>query len=292
MIYTLEKDQLKISINSFGAQLESLRHLESSAEYMWQREDYGWNQCAPILFPFVGRLKEDTTLIDGHACHMPIHGFIQYMDSSQVTQTAESLSFTFRASPETLSCYPFQFELTIRFEIQDSSLTQYFHVTNTDTRMIYFTLGAHPAFNCPIHPQESFEDYVIFIDCDDKVPLLNPSGTLEPDQLRLIPYLNKKILLRHELFKDDALIFRNIKNKKVRLCHGITEKGIEMNFSHMKHLGIWSPKYINAPFVCLEPWMGLPNILGESMNFTEKTDIISLIPGETFTTDFSLSLFV
>lgn len=290
MLYQLSNGTIMIHVNSLGAQLESLRHLETATEYMWQREAYAWSQCAPVLFPFVAKLYQDTAWIAGKEYHMKIHGFIQNMEAKSVVRTEDKISFYFHSDAGTLACYPYEFGLTVIFQLSDNTLIQRFRVENPGSNPMSFTIGAHPAFNCPLHPGECFEDYCLFIEDTAHVPLLNPDGTLEMDNPRAIPCKNGRIPLSHGLFRDDALVFTDLKTKKAALCHRDTHKGIEMTFTGMNYLGVWSPKHVDAPFVCLEPWMGLPNCKGEERDFSKKPGMICLNPGENHTTGFSVAL--
>ena len=58
-----------------GAQLVSFQN-SSGKEYLWQRDPAYWEECSPILFPYVGPVPE-TVIIHGKHYAIPLHGFVK-----------------------------------------------------------------------------------------------------------------------------------------------------------------------------------------------------------------------
>ncbi len=55
-----------------------------------------------------------------------------------------------------------------------------------------------------------------------------------------------------------------------------------MRFKGYPHLALWSKPM--ADYVCIEPWLGLPDREDESLDLTEKTSYKTIQPGTTFST--------
>ena len=58
-MHILENKDLKIAIKNHGAELSSIQKKATNTEYLWQADPAYWGRHAPVLFPIVGRLKED-----------------------------------------------------------------------------------------------------------------------------------------------------------------------------------------------------------------------------------------
>ena len=59
MIVTIHNDQLTLTADTLGAQMESITSYKGT-EYLWNGDERYWKGRAPVLFPFVARLKDKT----------------------------------------------------------------------------------------------------------------------------------------------------------------------------------------------------------------------------------------
>ena len=59
MNYEIKNSFIKAKIRSFGAELNSLQKITNNFEYIWQADSKYWARHSPVLFPIVGRLKDD-----------------------------------------------------------------------------------------------------------------------------------------------------------------------------------------------------------------------------------------
>ena len=62
MIVTISNTKIAASINTFGAELTDLK--KENTNYIWTIDENYWNKTSPVLFPIVGRLKNDTYKIE------------------------------------------------------------------------------------------------------------------------------------------------------------------------------------------------------------------------------------
>ena len=75
MIYSLQSERFRLSASDMGAELTSFCDLRGGEyEYIWQNREI-WNGQSPLLFPIVGRLREDTYALSGKNYRLEKHGF-------------------------------------------------------------------------------------------------------------------------------------------------------------------------------------------------------------------------
>ena len=159
MRYTLENENLKVEIDSFGAEIKSVKRKSDNFEYMWCGDKKYWGRTSPVLFPFVGAPKNKEYRYDGKTYTMGQHGFARDMEFTLEAQTEENISFVLTDTAETCEKYPFHFALHIGYELCKNEVKVNWTVENTDTKELYFSIGAHPAFNCPVHGEENKTGY-------------------------------------------------------------------------------------------------------------------------------------
>ncbi len=118
---TLKNQYLTVLINEFGAELTSVKDT-SGLEYIWQADPSFWKRHAPILFPIVGRLKDNQYDYQGKTYQMTQHGFARDNQFKVESQLPTKVSLVLRPTDETLAKYPFKFELRIIYELVDHQL--------------------------------------------------------------------------------------------------------------------------------------------------------------------------
>ncbi|HSM63566.1 MAG TPA: hypothetical protein VK833_06485, partial [Gillisia sp.] len=164
-IHRLENELLSVGIKSIGAELCSIANKLTGIEHIWQGDPAFWASHAPILFPIIGALKDDTYFFEGKEYHLPKHGFFRNNEAVTLKrQEKDHLTFSLKYSENTLKVYPFKFEIEITFSLKGKSLDIKHQIFNLDTKEIYFSVGGHPAFNAPLFPGETYEDYYLEFD--------------------------------------------------------------------------------------------------------------------------------
>lgn len=275
----LENNLLSVKILAKGAELCSVVCKEQLTEYIWQADPEYWNKHSPILFPIVGTLKNDTFSHKGMTYKMSRHGFARDMQFTVTQQEAERAVFTLVSGPETLAQYPFLFKLQISYQLSGNSLQVSYTVSNEGEDTMHFSIGGHPAFRLPISNDLQFEDYSLQFEQKEHALIypLDQEGQLLAQG---IPFLENTdtLALDKSLFYADALIFKALKSKKLRLATTKDSRSIEFSFEQFPYLGIWSKK--DADFVCIEPWQGITDRQDASGILAEKEGICSLAPQE------------
>lgn len=288
MIKTIQSGNVTASIDSKGAQLISLQ--KDGKEYVWQRDPAFWEDCAPILFPVVGRCRNDRIRIKGKEYPMDAHGFVQNMELEVYREETDSITFALRQNEETKKSYPWDFFFTVTFRLDGNKLIAELKVENTDKETIWFGLGGHPGFNVPMNEGEKFEDYQLEFETEEILysnRVIMEEVAILPDGKDLILDSGRILPLEHSLFNNDALIFEDIRSKWVKLVHKDTKAGLHFSYEDFPVLAIWTREEpFVAPYVCLEPWIGMGYRTNEGDDIEKKYGIKSLEAGKSFSASF------
>lgn len=285
MLYTIHNDTLELSADTFGAELHSLKL--RGKEYLWQCGD-AWKRFAPILFPFICSPKDRAYTAGGKPYKMKCnHGFARDMEFSFKSQTDSSLSFVLTENAESLAQYPYKFALEVRYTISDNSVRVENFVTNTDSSDMYFYLGAHPAFNCPLNEGDSFDDYYAEFDENEHI-----TQTVSGKEITLVEN-GKRLDMTRALFDNDSIPLEFPNSKAVSLKSKNGGSCVRLEYPVSDCITVWSPTGDdNARFVCLEPWTSVPTFYDDDFEAIEdKPHAIKLHAGETYTYHYIIKLY-
>lgn len=285
----LENNSLKVRINLKGAELSSIFNKQSGIEHLWQADPSVWAFHAPNLFPIVGSCLQNEMLIDGNKYSIKRHGFARNSKFELVEQNQTEAKFKLNYSEETLKQYPYKFAFEILYKLEDSKISISYKVQNLDNKKIYFSLGAHPAFNIPFNALEQMTDYYIEFSEDETLDkhILSSDGYFTGETQKI--YLDSnKLYLEPDLFKSDALVFKELKSREVRLKSQNSNHSITVSYPDFTSLGIWAP--MGAPFVCIEPWLGYADNVGEQKEFRLKEGVICLDEAGKYQAEFCINL--
>lgn len=290
MLVTIENEQLRLKLDTLGAEWMSLESADG-VEYLWQGDSQFWKGRAPVLFPFVGRLTDNTCCVRGVPYSMKIHGFASASEFSIREQGSDYVVLALESNEETLAQYPFDFTFTIRYALDGMQVKTTYCVENRSSDRMPFGIGGHPGFRVPLVPGECFEDYSIAFTqpCrPDRVgftPSVYLSGEDKPYPLRDGCVMD----LRHDLFDEDAVILKNM-GREVTLRSRVTGRGVTVTYPDMPYLGLWHWPKKQAPYVCIEPWSSLPARQDVVEELTCKSDLIHLKPGDTYVSSWFVTV--
>lgn len=271
-------------------EISSIKSKLTGQEYLWQGDPEHWNGQAPVLFPIVGALKGGKTSHQGKEYEMERHGIVRESDRvSLVIHEADRIVLKMESSPESLTNYPFEFSFEVSFRLSGKVLEVSHQVSNIGTQDMFYSLGGHPAFACPLLPGEQLEDYKIgFPEIEnDHTWLIMPGGLIGDEGAMLLNNSNE-IPIHAHLFDGDALIFKNLKSKEVSLVHRERGPVLTLEFADFDYLGIWAKP--GAPFVCFEPWLGIGDSIYHNGILAEKEGIRTLSPRATETKSFNVRI--
>ena len=279
---TLQNEVITVKIAERGAEIKSI--VKDGVEYIYPSEPAIWEKSAPILFPITGSVKNDTYTHGGKTYHIGKHGFAQYL-----TYTVEELCenravFLLRESEETLAQYPFAFALRVIYELCDNRLRTTYSVTNHSEAQMYFSIGAHEGYYTP----EGIEDYDILFDEPITLDHTSLLGPLVTDVKTRVLTESTVLPMYEKLFVSDALVFENVTLHTLTLRNRKTQKSVRVDFPFAKNLLLWHKP--SAPYLCIEPWAGIPDRLGTGYELKDKEDILALSPHAEYRGEHTITI--
>ena len=291
MIYSLENDQLKIEVNSLGAQLMSVFSKKTQTEYLWQGDPAYWTGRAYNLFPVIGRTLKGSYLYKGEEYPIRLHGVARFNVFRLENRTATKLTFLLKDNEDTRKEYPFSFEFRVTFKLDGNKLTTEYDMKNTGDETMICAVGGHPGFNVPFAGGD-FEDY--YLEFNEKTvaksQLKAPSGKFMSGRSAQY-YLQDgvRIPLEHKLFDNDAIILGNTA-RTVSIKSKTSNRYITVQFDDFKYVGFWHTPMTDAPFVCIEPWSALPAIEGVEDDLETKQDMTYIPPRQNEMKSFVIEI--
>lgn len=289
MEYTISNGQIEIRVSSFGAELRSLRDVSTGQEYMWRADPAYWKRTSPVLFPLVGNYRDKQSVYEGKTYTMSQHGFARDMEFTCTRETADELWFALSASPETREKWPFDFILELGYVLRERTVEVFWRVKNTDSRTMYFSIGGHPAFNCPPEGQGSKEGYLVKFDAQQLISRrINDSG-LATDELDEYGLVDGCLPVTEELFANDALVIEDGQTHEVSLAAPDGKVYVTVRFD-APLVGIWSPPGKAAPFICIEPWYGRCDHQDFAGDLTQREWGNELEAGATFEASWQVTV--
>lgn len=289
MMHTISNGNMSFTVDEHGAQLMSLKY--KAHEYLWQGDPAYWEDRSPLLFPFVGRFTEGKYTVHGRTYTLPIHGFAKDSRFTAVAKGDDHIVLQLTDDTSTLEVYPFRFTLSVRYELQGSTLTVSYEVRNDSDSLMYFGIGGHPGFQVPMEDGLSFEDYQLIFSQSHtptrightKTCFLSGSDTSFPLED------GNKLQMSHDMFDDDAIVLKNMADTVTLTTPG-GKRSVTMHYPDMPYLGIWHAPRTDASYVCIEPWTSLPSRQDIIEEFSCKSDLIRLAPGKTYTCGWDVTL--
>jgi len=258
MLIELKNEYLTVGIETFGAEIRSVKNSDGF-EYMWNADEKYWKRTAPVLFPFVGSLRDKKYEHAGKTYEMGQHGFARDMEFKLISHTETSALFGIKANADTLKKYPFDFSLKIGYELVDDEIKVIWNVINEEPDdNMYFSIGAHPAFMCPTDGSYDKEGYGIRLhNSDDGVLFsrITPDGLMKNTKRELKVDENGYIPINNGFFSAGVYIIEGYQANGVSLVDKNGNDYLTVNFD-APLFGIWSPDGKDAPFICIEPWYG------------------------------------
>lgn len=289
MKYTLENEDIKIIASTFGGELNSLLSKKENVEFLWNGDEKYWKYHSPILFPIVGKVKDGKYLAENKEYELPQHGLARTREFEMVEKDDNHVVFELLWSEDTLKVYPYKFSLKLSYELLENGVKVGYSVKNLDDKDIYFSIGGHPAFMCPLFENESFDDYYFEFNKNEskKTMNLNPNtGYFLNTESECLNNENT-INLSLDLFKNDALVFKNLDSNLITLKSKKNNRELSMDFTGFPYLAIWT-KPTGAPFVCIEPWYGHADFEDFKGTIKEKSAIEKLSIGSEFKASYNL----
>jgi galactose mutarotase-like enzyme len=274
--HTLRSDGATATILAHGAELCSLQN-GHGLELLWQAGPE-WRRHAPLLFPIVGKLKNDELRHRGKTYKMTQHGFARDHRFEWIEREPDRCTLVLTDNAATCQRYPFAFRLAVTYALQQADLDVTLEIANPSEEILPASIGAHPAFNWPLLPGLEKQAYTLTFANEEPAPVQRLKDGLLRSAPEPTPVHGKTLALSERLFDDDAVIMDRLASTAVRYA---ADRGpsIEMFWDGFPELGVWS-KPGGAPFVCIEPWHGMASPADFDGEFSDKPGVMHIGPGE------------
>lgn len=291
MLYEIRGDRISAGVDTTGAELTYLRTADGF-DYLWPGSPDSWNSRSPVLFPIIGGLRDNRYQMDGRTYNMSSHGFARRKKWTLKDQGEKHLTFQLKSDPESLAVYPFDFRLRITYKIDGPKLTVAYSLKNSGNRPMFFSLGGHPGFRCPLENGLKFDDYRLVFNRPEDTERLMKVGNLLSGETRPFRLPDGILPLRHRDYDDGAIILRKFASDRITLESPKGHRKVTVDFPGFPDLGIWTFGPSPAPFICIEPWFGVDSAAeaGKDGNLRTKTGIRTLDAGREFNRSFAISV--
>ena len=219
---------------------------------------------------------------------MSQHGFARDREFQMTEHNVDTIWFELKADEESLKVYPFRFRLEIGYRLEGRKITVMWRVANEDKKTMFFSIGGHPAFMCPIDGEGKQTDYYLLF--DNKEPLsygkLSANGLLETEGHTLDIGGGCMPITEH-MFDEDALVIEGGQAHQVALAGPDKKPYLTVKFD-APLFGLWSPAKKHAPFVCIEPWYGRCDRESFAGMLADREYGNELRPGKIFETEYTI----
>lgn len=282
-IFKLENSHVKIEVSTIGAELQSLYSKETEMEYLWQLGYETWPHHSMLLFPNPGRIAGDRTIIDGKVYPATMHGFANDMEFEVLESDEKHLLLQICQNELTKKSFPYDFRLQVEFTLEGEVVVQKFRVINDDDRTVYFSLGAHPGFYCPIAIDETGDDYVLSFDSPQNMDILEIHGTTRLLTGKRIPLLvdETDIPLSDHFFDNGPFLYSGIDAKTITMRSKRSGHFVELGIEGFPFMCLWGVGG-KMSIMCIEPWCGTSDLADTDHVWETKLGIESVAVGEVF----------
>ncbi|MGA2975160.1 MAG: aldose 1-epimerase family protein [Spirochaetia bacterium] len=272
-----------------GAELKSLTHLATGQEYIWQGDPAWWNGSAPVLFPVIGGLKGGEYTYEGVRYKLPSHGFARVSEFTASRTGEDFAELVLCSSPKTREGYPFDFTLQVSFALERAGIAVRYDVTNTGPGRMLFSIGSHPAFVVPF-AGGALENYYVLFEREERLERwFFKDGMVVAGKTEEVLENSRVLNISRTMFDQGIMIFKSPASREFTIANSMSPRAVTVATDGVPYLGVWS-KPGGAPFLCIEPWHGIPDMSDATGNLADKEGILSLEPRATFTTGYRIEI--
>lgn len=297
MLIRIENEKLKVEIERFGAELKSIVNKSTQQEYLWEADPAFWGKTSPILFPFIGKLEGGGFRYNGTFYEMDKHGFARDMDYQVVAQEKDSVVLAIEDTAVTLSKFPFPFRLEVAYSLEANSVSEQWKLYNKGGETMYFSMGGHPAFACPlvengVRNGKRTDCFVKLYGVDDRkmpsITEINVSDGLLTGKTFPVAVKGGVFPIEEHIFDKDALVFASQGVTAVGLLNAEGKEYVRIEASSCPVWGIWSMPTSQASYVCIEPWWGICDSEGYQGTLEERPYTNCAEAGEVWQDGFQI----
>lgn len=264
----LSNNRINATFSTKGAELISV--LKDGKEKIWIGDPAVWACHAPLLFPICGGLKDDKYIYNGKEYTLQKHGYARFVEFEVESHSDNSIVFLHKFNKETLKNFPFEYELRVIYTLNGSEIKVGYNVKNLADSDMYFSVGGHEGYYCP----EGIEEYSVIFDKPEILDSSILNGNLLEYNTINVGENTCELPLKYEFFAVDALVFLNLKSRKVSLKNRKTGEEVGLEFEGHDFFLLWTKP--GAKYICMEPWCGCQDFVDSDYDFKNKKGIIKL----------------
>lgn len=257
---------------------------KAGKNFIWEIDENFWDKTSPVLFPIIGGLKDDSYEYENKRYQLPRHGFARECDFELIAKADDSAVFSLKYSEEALKVYPFEFTLNIEYYLIQNQIFIKYTVSNASIDSMYYSIGAHPAFSV----NGNIEDYALEFDREENLTSHQLENNLFSGETREVGLEGRILPLNYSLFENDAIVLKDSATSSLTLLKDKSPQ-LKVSFPDFPFLGIWTKK--NAPFICIEPWLGIADSHHSTGKIEEKEGIQILEPYAAQSFEWNVEIF-
>lgn len=262
---TIFNEFVSATFSEIGAELKSFKC--DGKEQIWYGDPQFWTGSSPVLFPICSGLKDDEFIYEGKTYTMQKHGFARRAKFDVEKVDSNTVTFLLSSDNCPQDNYPFKYEFRIIYTLVGKKLNVEYNIRNLTDGDMYFSVGAHEAYNCP----EGIDNYEIIFDQKENLDAYQLVGPLLSNETINYGKDTDTLQLDHSLFSNDCLIFKNLNSRGAILRNKTTGQQVKAQFEGFPYLLIWTAP--NAPFICIEPWCGITDSTETCKQLIQKEGI-------------------
>ncbi len=288
----ISNSEIEINVSPTGAELISIKSVKNGNEYLWQGKSERWEGKSPVLFPIIASVENNQYQVDNTTYHLGLHGFAMHKKFRLIEQKKDAVIYQLQYDSSTLKAYPYKFSLEVSYQITNSVVETKYTVKNQDEKPIWFCLGGHPTFACPLESNLQFTDYFIQFQEKETAERHLMTGPLMNGKTEKFLVQQDKLPLNRELFRENAIILKNLDSDYVELRSTKGSAGVKLSIKGFPHLGIFSyAESEEDKYICIEPWQGIPGVQGREQTLQDKEGIVKLDIKESYIKQFTIEIY-
>ena len=290
-MYILENEFVKIQVSPKGAELQSLYGKKTRMEYLWQPGHDIWPHHSMLLFPNPGRIAGDRVIIGGEVYPASMHGFANDMTFAAAFVSKTRIRLELRDCPDTRRYFPYAFCLQVEFTLERDTVRQTIRVVNEDHKTVWFSLGAHPGFYCPMDLFDRAEDYVLEFDSPQHIGSLTLEENTRLRTGERTAFLDggREITLHDHFFDRGPYLLDGVRAKTVTLRSRKSGRFVEMGIEGFPYMCLWGVP-TRLSICCIEPWCGTSDRVDTDHIWETREGIESVEVGKTFERTLTLRM--
>ncbi|MDD7987057.1 hypothetical protein PQO01_19070 [Lentisphaera marina] len=238
----LGDENFGIVCDTFGAKI--LAFYRDGNNLLFYAEEDISHSGIPLCFPSFGPLENNEFLWQGQSFAMKQHGFARDHEFELLSQDEKSLQLILRSSQESKKRYPFDFEFTVKYSLENSELVMDYEFKNLSLESLPLAPGIHPYFAVDDPNQIIFSSRAQSVNNNlEDYALVSMNENEYFEVMGEQSYRIHGAPDMHVLDHHDARNILNLGSEKVEMI---------FDPSVFKRYTIWR-KSAEVPYICFEP---------------------------------------